>query len=269
MRTFRDWFVSLGITVFLGLFFINSVFSQTDGEKKQWLSYFDDSYVECRTDFMIRADGLKSKFDKVQIIRVKVPSKIDDKLFVDLCYIPAHNSTKRLLILSSGIHGIEGYVGNAVTDLFMDDFINDDLLKETGVLLIHAMNPYGFKYMRRVTENNVDLNRNSDINPELYETVNAGYSDLIEFLNPTEPVRAGSMKNRFFFVTAIRKIMQASLPVLRQAVLQGQYKYTDGLYFGGKEQEPQITAVGKVIKNIGKEYNMILNIDLHTGYGER
>ena len=45
MRTFRDWFVSFGITVFLGLFFINSVFSQTDGEKKQWLSYFDDSYV--------------------------------------------------------------------------------------------------------------------------------------------------------------------------------------------------------------------------------
>ncbi len=33
-------------------------------------------------------------------------------------------------------------------------------LQNTGALLIHALNPYGFAWTRRVTEDNVDLNRN-------------------------------------------------------------------------------------------------------------
>ncbi len=28
-----------------------------------------------------------------------------------------------------------------------NEFLNSELIKETGVLLIHGMNPYGFKYV--------------------------------------------------------------------------------------------------------------------------
>lgn len=257
------------VFVVLGGLLTVSGFSQSGEEKDLWLSYFDDSYVECRGDFLIRAEALSVKYEGVKLVNLQVPSKLDNELFVDVCYIPAQNKKSRLLILSSGIHGIEGFVGNAVMDLFMENFVTDELLDETGILLIHGMNPYGFKYNRRVTENNVDLNRNSDIDPELYNTINSGYGELIDFLNPTKPVKVGSMKNRFFVVTAIRKIIQASLPVLRQAVLQGQYQYPDGLYFGGNVQEPQISRIGAGIKKVGSDYDLILNIDLHTGYGER
>jgi hypothetical protein len=56
---------------------------------------------------------------------------------------------------------------------------------------------------------------------------------------------------------------------LRQAVLQGQYQYEKGVYFGGKELEPSIKIVTPFIKNIAQNYAMVFNIDLHTGYGKR
>lgn len=59
------------------------------------------------------------------------------------------------------------------------------------------------------------------------------------------------------------------MPVLRQAVLQGQYQYPKGLYFGGLSPEPQIDSLRPIIERICDPYQTILAIDLHTGYGER
>jgi hypothetical protein len=59
------------------------------------------------------------------------------------------------------------------------------------------------------------------------------------------------------------------MPVLRQAVLQGQYDYPEGLYFGGKEFEPQVVAIKPVLMKYAGRYRRIIHVDLHTGYGER
>jgi hypothetical protein len=60
-----------------------------------------------------------------------------------------------LFIVCSGTHGIcqTGFIGEGVIDARP---------RSVAVLLAHAVNPfYGFSHIRRVTENNVDLNRNS------------------------------------------------------------------------------------------------------------
>jgi hypothetical protein len=131
------------------------------------------------------------------------------------------------------------------------------------------VNPYGFKYIRRVTENNVDLNRNSSADNQLYKTINDGYTRVYDLVNPKGKVNVGSVENRFFFVKAINEIRKASLPVLRQAVLQGQYEYPEGLYFGGDEREPQIDSLKVKFETFTLPYDRILIVDLHTGYGER
>lgn len=59
------------------------------------------------------------------------------------------------------------------------------------------------------------------------------------------------------------------MPVLRQAVLQGQYQFAEGLYFGGMSPEPQIEALKPIIEEVIAPYEKVLAIDLHTGYGER
>jgi hypothetical protein len=239
-----------------------------DADSKN-LTYFQNSYEECRNNFIMATDKITKKIENVTISKLYVESKKDPDLTIDYCYIPAQNKFKRLLILSSAVHGVEGYVGSAVQQMFMEELLKGMNLSEMGVLLIHGMNPYGFKYNRRVTENNVDLNRNCSTDIKLYKSINTGYSDLYTMLNPEGKVSLTSIKNIFFQADAIRKIVQYSMGALRQAILQGQYQYQEGLYFGGNELEPSIKAITPVIKQIAKNYEIVFNIDLHTGYGTR
>lgn len=233
------------------------------------LVYFQNSYEECRKNFILSADKINKKFQKVTISKLNIESKKDPDLTINYCYVPAQKEFKRLLILSSAVHGIEGYVGSAVQQMFMEELLEKINLSEMGVLLIHGMNPYGFKYNRRVTENNVDLNRNCSNDIQLYKSINAGYSDLYTMLNPKGEVSLKSVKNMFFQINAIQKIIQYSMGTLRQAILQGQYQYPEGLYFGGNELEPSIRAISPVLKQIAENYEVVFNIDLHTGYGAR
>ncbi len=233
------------------------------------LAYFNNSYEEARKDFRLKSDELLEKYNGTKRFQLPVQSKIDTGLTIDFCYIPGSEQADRILILSSGVHGVEGYVGSAVQLFFMDKFISEKLLTKTSILLIHSLNPYGFKYNRRVTENNVDLNRNSAIDKKLYQTINEGYPKVSDLVNPKGKVETTSMANRFFFVNAIKEIAKKSMPVLRQAIVQGQYRFPEGLFYGGNDFEPQIKNLVQLIDTICDPYRTVFSIDLHTGYGER
>lgn len=233
------------------------------------MKYFHENYNDCRSAFRSKVWEISGMFDSVQIGNVKVKSWVDDDLTVDWCYIPAQGKKEKLLILTSGLHGIEGYTGSAVQLMFMDKILKNESFENIGVLLIHGMNPYGFKYHRKVTENNVDLNRNGVIDTALFNSENTGYAKLKDLLMPIGKARAGSMKNLFFHLNAIQKIIKESMPVLRQAALQGQYDFDKGIYYGGKQYEPQIVGFKSILKNYMESYNVVLNVDLHTGYGKR
>jgi len=233
------------------------------------LQYFQNSYSECRNAFVLRADNLKEEFDSVEIFSRAVPSSVDKNLTIDFCYIPAVKENTKLLILTSGAHGVEGFVGSAVQQMFMNEILNNELLDEVGVLLVHGMNPFGFKNTRRVTENNVDFNRNCNTDKTLFTSENTGYNDLYGMLNPDGKVNTGSLKNGFFMLVAINKLLQESMASLRQAILQGQYEHPKGLYFGGNDFEPQLEMLGNVFQEKAENYETVFNIDLHTGYGER
>ena len=233
------------------------------------LVYFQNSYEACRSAFLSETERVKANFDSVKIFALKVKSDLDTGLTIDFCYIPAQKDKNRLLILASGIHGIEGFTGSAIQQMFMQEFTSPKYFNDMGVLLIHGMNPYGFKYLRKVTENNVDLNRNSDVDRSLFSIKNQGYAGLYDFINPPEEVRHGSLGNKFFYITAIGKIVSSSMASMRQALLQGQYEFPEGFYYGGTDFEPQIYGIQPILKEISGPYTSVFIIDLHTGYGER
>ncbi|WP_457551481.1 M14 family metallopeptidase [Desulfobacula sp.] len=231
------------------------------------LKYFQETYNDCRKKFYEQAEGIRQQYKDVQIADLKIESQIDSDLTIDYIYIPAQKSHKRLLILTSAVHGVEGYVGSAIQQMVLKELIKDVSLDDLGVLVIHGINPYGFKNNRRVTENNVDLNRNSSTDNSLYSSENEGYRDLNSFLNQKEKVSLTSLGNFFFQLNAIQKIVRYSMGSLRQAVLQGQYQYEKGVYFGGKALEPSVAAVTPLIQQTAQTYDLVFNIDLHTGYG--
>ncbi|KAL7488896.1 hypothetical protein ACHAW6_014492 [Cyclotella cf. meneghiniana] len=135
-----------------------------------------------------------------------------DAILITLC-IPSRNENKENfnIIHSSGVHGVEGYLGSAIQLRFLHELIiqNEkrlDSQQDTGstdgelrqVLLIHAVNPHGMRHHRRTNENNVDLNRNA-LSAEEWKSIRSrdpnfsGYVDLDSILNPFLPVRNGEL----------------------------------------------------------------------------
>ncbi len=233
------------------------------------LSYYHETYEECRSAFVKSIEELVGEFDSVETGKFIVPSEVDKDLSLDWCYIPAQKTKEKLLILNSGLHGIEGYTGSALQVMFIEKILKQQLPDNMGVLFLHSLNPYGFKYHRKVTENNVDLNRNCVQGDQMFDIENNGYGELTDMLMPAKPLNLSNLRNQFFYLIAIYKIIRESMPVLRQAALQGQYEYDKGFYYGGQAYEPQIDSLKPFLIDKIDDYKMLLNIDLHTAYGER
>ncbi len=233
------------------------------------LVYFQESYDECRQSFLSEAHHWADQYEKAELFSINVPSQVDNNLYIDILYIPSPKDTSKLLVLSSGVHGVEGLTGSAVQLMFLKELLTPDVLEETGILIIHGINPYGFKYYRRATENNVDLNRGSEIDDSLFEIKNPGYSALNDMLNPQGKVSTGSLRNQFFYMITISKMLRESMGALRQAIVQGQYEYPEGIFFGGLDFEPQIDSLQRILPRYLSPYETIMEVDLHTGYGAR
>jgi len=236
---------------------------------KTKLEFYHESWYECRDAFRARATEMKTQFDSVEIFSIPVQSKTDDDLTIDFCYIPASDTTKKLIVITSGTHGIEGFVGSAVQEMLMTEFFKPEMFSEVGLLIVHGMNAWGFKNERRFTENNVDLNRNYSLGKTLFETKNDGFVALYDMLTPKGELNMNSIENRFFMLKAMKQIAQKGMPALLQAFAQGQYQFNEGIYFGGYQWEQQVAIMSGVITEKAAPYQTILNLDLHTGFGER
>lgn len=262
--------IGLVIAVYLVVQILYSAYEPDDVEfpaNPESLAYYFDTYEECRSAFVRAVESLDRRFDAVEIYRIPVEGSKEPGLTTDIVYLPAREEPENLVVLTSGTHGIEGFVGSAVQRMFIEDLLRDDWLDETGILVIHALNPYGMKVYRRVTENNVDLNRNCSADPSLYDTPNDGYARLDGLLNPKEAANHRSVRNRHLQWIVIQQIIAQSMAVLRQAIMQGQYDEPRGVFYGGNRLEPQISAVTPVILAAAEPYPRVMTIDLHAGYG--
>lgn len=239
---------------------------EVDTEK---LAYYHNSWYECRDAFILKAEQMKTEFDSVEVFSIPVASKTENDLTIDFCYIPASDTTKKLMVITSGTHGIEGFVGSAVQQMLMDDFFEAEMFSEVGLLFVHGMNAWGFKNERRFTENNVDLNRNYSLSKSLFDTKNDGFIALYDMLTPKGELNMNSLDNQFFMLKAIRQIAKKGMPALLQAFAQGQYEFQEGIYFGGYQWEQQVEILSKVLTQKAAPYQTVLNLDLHTGFGER
>ncbi|WP_297098801.1 M14 family metallopeptidase [uncultured Draconibacterium sp.] len=261
------------VVLLLGYSYVSfNSYSPTDPDvtvDKTKLGYYQNSWEDCRDAFRAQANSMKTRFDSVAVFSRAVESKSDTGLTIDFCYIPASDTTEKLVMICSGTHGIEGFVGSAVQQQLMAEFFKPEMLETTGVLLVHGLNAWGFKNQRRFTESNVDLNRNYSTDKSLFETKNDGFVALYDMLTPKGELNMNSISNKFFMVTAINQIARKGMPALLQAFAQGQYEFQEGIYFGGNDFEQQVAIMSEVLSDIAAPYSTLLNLDLHTGFGER
>ncbi len=171
-------------------------------------------------------------------------------------------AASKLMIVSSGLHGVEGPFGSAVQSTWLERGISD-MPSGVAVLMLHGLNPHGFAHVRRFDESNVDLNRNFLIADQTFEGSPPSYATLDRFLNPTTP------PGRFdsFLVGAVLAILRYGYRPLKQAVAGGQYDFPRGLFFGGHERSALQTLLAERLPAWVGSSDQILHLDYHTGLG--
>ena len=186
-------------------------------------------------------------------------------LAVDLALVGARNP-RRAVVVSSGLHGVEGFFGSAVQLAWLRRFREGSVSMPGGtvVVLLHAVNPFGFAWRRRADEDNVDLNRNFLDAGETYAGTPTHYDRVHALLNPpTPPPRLDAFRLR-----AAWAVRRHGLAVLRNAVATGQYEHADGLFFGGRGAAPATRLVQERFWDWIRAAEEIVHLDVHTGLGD-
>lgn len=185
-------------------------------------------------------------------------------LYIDVAMRGAHDAPA--LVISSGIHGVEGFFGSAVQLALLQQLTREPQPAHAAGLrhvLIHALNPFGFAQLRRVNEDNVDLNRNFLLDGTGYSGAPEGYARLDAFLNPPSPPSRWEP----FRAKAAWNIWRTGMQALKNAVAGGQYDYPQGLFYGGKAPCASTQIVREHCDAWIGESPHVLHIDLHTGLG--
>ena len=229
--------------------------------------YFAQSYEENREKFRALIEKVRTYWPNAELESNRIADGKDD-LATDVILAHPLHEKQRLLLISTGLHGIEGYIGAAIQHLFVDRYLTRLNPQDTGLLLVHAINPWGMKYRRRVNEHNVDLNRNFIYDQNAAgKSVNPAYDKAFSMLNPQRPLKCNC--NPFFYPTLINKMLVMGPAVFQEAVLYGQYRHPQGLYYGGQGFEPSALYFNRLFFETISEYPQILLLDMHSGYGPR
>lgn len=171
----------------------------------------------------------------------------------------------RLLLISSGCHGVEGHAGSAIQIALLHDTA---LHAEAGraqvaLLLVHALNPYGFSWGRRTTHENVDLNRNfHDYAQPL--PASPSYDAIAHRLVPAQ--WPPGWRNE---AALAGFVLRHGARGLQQAVSGGQYRHADGLFYGGTAPTWSHRTWREVLRRHGRRCTRLASIDIHTGLGPR
>lgn len=220
---------------------------------------FGQDYQDARARFLGAARSAGA-----QLEAIGHPERGPDggELAVDVAWLGSR-SAERVLVLISATHGVEGFCGSGAQVDWLRRGEHAHLPSGVGALLIHAINPYGFAWLRRTTQENIDLNRNwVDFDQPL--PANQAYAELREALVPRQ------------WTDASRRDCQRVLddyagrhgqPAFQQAVSGGQYAYPDGIFYGGGAPSWSRTTQTTVFARYLAAASKVTILDYHTGLG--
>ena len=231
--------------------------------------YFFNSYDDIRAHLKDRVKMLRDSGVTVETTEYAVDSS--DDLYIDNIYLPSTGEKTNLIVLTTGVHGMEGYIGSVMLDVFFEEIYPTLNTDNTGILIVANVNPYGMKYMRRYNENNVDLNRNFILDWDNFDlSCNKDYPEVKEFLQPEGPVGNALWHEVGFYGSLAKEALTKGADKVSDALLSGQYEYPKGVYYGGNGDEKSTAYLKSVFADcLDGEYENIVHIDIHSGYGPR
>ncbi len=173
------------------------------------------------------------------------------------------DDAKVTVMINSGTHGAEGFFGSAVQIAWLRNRGMAQLPEGVKVVLIHAINPFGFAWVRRTNEDNIDLNRNF-IDHSKGQPENAGYDALHDAILPEDwdddSAAAFAAASEVFVAENGQRAYEA-------AITSGQYTHANGLFYGGREPCWSNRLIHSLAETHGEASEAVVFLDLHTGLG--
>ncbi|VIO70086.1 hypothetical protein CI1B_29440 [Bradyrhizobium ivorense] len=218
---------------------------------------FSGSYKQARQNVLARLPQARS------FVLPGLVGPDDEELSVDVGWI-GDPQAACVLVIISGTHGPEGFCGSGIQLDWLALLEASRLPENVALVFVHGLNPHGFAWDRRVTQEGCDLNRNF-IDFAAGAPANPGYDELRAHFVPP------SLEGPSFEASreAIGKFKQAhgerAFQIARKA---GQYTDPGGMFFGGFHR----SWSGRTLESIAQEYKLasrkfVAVVDVHTGLG--
>ncbi len=222
--------------------------------------YFSRDYSEARRKFRDAATRAGAALSAYVNPQAKGPG--GEELSTDVARLGPRDAG-RILITISATHGAEGFAGSGAQVGSFEAGLGRELPADTALVAIHAINPYGFAWLRRVTEDNVDLNRNF-VDHSASLPRNPGYDQLADAICPSDWAETA--------LAAARERLEAyakkhGMAALQFAVTAGQYNHADGVFYGGARPTWSRETLLKVLAEHAGHARRLALIDYHTGLG--
>lgn len=221
---------------------------------------FAADYAEARQRFRAAAADSGARVD--ERVNPDAEGPHGEKLTTDVVRFGDRNAD-RVLFATSATHGVEGFCGSGGQVALIRSGLMEALPKGIAVVLLHAINPYGFAHLSRTNEDNVDLNRNFiDFSGPLPE--NGAYEEVHRFMLPADWDGPGRLESE---QEIARYIAEKGAWAFQCAVTGGQYSHSDGLFYGGAAPSWSHRNFKEVISEHGGEASFVGLLDFHTGLG--
>jgi hypothetical protein len=221
--------------------------------------YYSADYSTARERFVAAAQ--RSGF-ALRSLPIDAPSPDAQPLTIDVAVAGA-DQPRSAIVVSSGMHGVEGFFGSAVQLALLEQLpANWRPSEGSALILIHALNPFGFAWRRRFNEENVDLNRNFLLPHEEY----TGSPPLCAAFRR---VMLGGGVRRFDFSTARMAYlaMRHGLRSFWETLPVGQYDFPDWLFFGGQRRSQSAEVLQGLMPALLDGTCETVHLDFHTGLG--
>lgn len=170
---------------------------------------------------------------------------------------------RTVVMMSSGLHGVEGHAGNGLQQLLIASGRLNTLPAGVAVVLIHAVNPYGMAWSRRVDHQNIDVNRNFVDFTDL--PANDRYAEIDEYLNPTGDMF--DLDDTSYLQPLLDFWAEAGDAVAFHTISGGQYTHPRGVQFGGQEASWSRRTLEQIWSEEMTGARTAVALDLHTGLG--
>ena len=184
-----------------------------------------------------------------------------EELAVDVVEVGPADATD-VVVVVSGTHGVEGYLGSALQRHHLASLAGGTHAGPT-LVFVHALNPYGFSWVRRVNEDNVDLNRNF-VDWEQGPPENPEYAELADSLVPGDWSQASQDRT---ILELMAKLEEVGIDRLQQIVSGGQYAHPTGVFYGGSGPVWSHRWLQGFLGERLSGARRAAIIDLHTGLG--